>query len=391
MEKFEDTPEYGLKKLREKITGNVIVYEMMQLEGLNEDEIKKAKINIKVLNEKTGQMIDRALSIEDYSKNLGLTIIPLDNGLIALVKFIEEKTDNTNNAGLTTETLKSIIPKSYHITNNKLSNEMTKDFINQGNIELAVIKSGKKGEVLTYNSLTYDNPNISITGKQEFTAYDRTIHNAVCTLYAAGNKEITPAMVYRTANGMTDKETVSPQAIEAVTQSLDKSRFLRLKVDYKAEARVRGITDVKKFEIDSYLFPAKMINIAAGGYEVTAYQILDTPALYHYAQLTKQIISVSLPLLDTREATRNTEEMIPIKEYLIRRIEIMKHNDDTSNRIVYDTIFSEAGITELNKDKSYNLRTYIKAILKLWQNKKYIKSFKEYKEGKSIKGVEIIY
>lgn len=299
-------------------------------------------------------------------------------------------TENWEKNSKKLEALKSIIPENYYIANNKLANEITKDFTNQGEIELAVIKQKKKGEVITYNSLTYEGEHIKITGRREFTAYDRTVHNAVCTLYEAGNEEITPAMVYRTMTGMTEAEKVSPQAIKAIEESIDKSRFTRLRVNFENEARAR-IFDVEKAEIDSYLLAAEFVTVIAGGQKIDGYKVLRKPVLYAYAQLTKQIISVPLEILDTREATRNTEEIISIKEYLIRRIEIMKYGKNMSNRIKYDAIFLEVGIENPVKQKSERLRNSIKSLLKLWKKKKYIKNFIEYKEGRSLKGIEITY
>lgn len=288
------------------------------------------------------------------------------------------------------EILKSVIPKTFAITNNKLSNEMTKDFTNKGDISLAVMNVGKKNEIRTYNSLAYEGENVSITGRYEFTAYDRAIHNAVCSLYAAGNDIVTPAMVYRAVTGITETEYVSPQSIEAVLNSLDKSRFMRLKVDFTEEAKARGF-DVDKTMIDSYLLPAEAVVVKTGGHEMAAYKILKTPALYQYSQRTKQIISIPLELLDTKVATRNTEEIIPIKEYLVRRIEIMKNDDSMGNKILYETIFDEVGLKDIIKQKSLVLRNSIKAILELWKDKGYIHNFEEYKMGRSIKGIAIFF
>jgi hypothetical protein len=101
---------------------------------------------------------------------------------------------------------------------------------------------------------------------------------------------------------------------------------------------------------------------------------------------------VPLELLDTKEATRNTEEIIPVKEYLVRRIEIMKNDRTMSNKILYDTIFEEVGIVITNKKQRTRIREYITAILSLWKTRdKYIKNFNEYKEGNAFKGIEIIF
>jgi len=290
------------------------------------------------------------------------------------------------------EILKSIIPKTFYIVNNKLANEMTKDFVDQGQIDLLVMDSPKLGEILTYVFLNYEGSDISITGKYHFGAYDRALHNAVCSLWAAGNNIVTPAMVYRTVNGMTEQEKVSKQALETVFQSLYNSRFLKLIADYTEEAKARGIKGVDKFKIDSYLLPAEVITVESGGHEVQAFKILKTPPLYEYAQITGQIIGVPMSLLDTREATRNTEDIIPIREYVLRRIETMQKNGKMRNRIRYDTIFDNVGIAITSRVQKERLREYISSILELWKTRdNYIKDFREYKEGNAFVGVEITY
>jgi len=288
------------------------------------------------------------------------------------------------------EFLRSILPDNFYISNNKLANEMIKDFVNKGNRELVVMKTPKMGEVVTYNSLTYEGENISITGRHEFTAYDRTVHNAVCSLFVAGNDVISPSMVYRTMNGMSESEYISPQAIKTITNSLDKSRFMRLKINFTKEAQARNL-NIEEAEKEDYLLNATKVKVKSGGITLEAYKINKIPMLYQYAQHTKQILSVPLKLLDTKKATRNTEEIIPIKEYLVRRIEIMKYTKGMSNKILYETIFEEVGIENPSRDKSFDLRKGIKAILELWKNEKYIKDFEEYKEKNSFKGIKIVY
>lgn len=316
---------------------------------------------------------------EDYQR--------FHEGLRSLVE--KEREDRLLLFSQTTPLLKSVLPKNYYITNNKLSNHLHKDFMDAGEIMLSVINPNRRGEVCTYNSLVYEGEDIAITGRQTFTAYDRMIHNAVCTLYEAGNRVVTPAMVYRAANGMRETERISPQSIGAVTKSIDKSRFTRLKIDYTQEATVRG-WEVDRAEMDSNLLYARALLVSAGGQEVKAYEILEKPALYVYSQMTKQVISVPINLLNTSAVTRNTPEIMPIKEYLLRRIEIMRHSAAMHNKIAYSTLFDEVGLMIDNKTIRKRYRDYIHAILDLWMNKyQYIKSFSEYKEGKVIAGLQL--
>lgn len=80
----------------------------------------------------------------------------------------------------------------------------------------------------------------------------------------------------------------------------------------------------------------------------------------------------------------------------IWRIETMKNTKGKSNNIKYGSIYSELGLDIESKDKSFQKKTEklkpsIKKILDYWKSEKYIKDYQEYKEGRSFKGIEIIY
>lgn len=286
-------------------------------------------------------------------------------------------------------TLVSILPKLSIIVNSKVSSELTKDFIGRGEIPIKVNKKNAKKEVLVYASLTYEGENIELSGRQEFTPYDRVVHNSVVTLHAAGNEIFTPEMVYRAMNGLTESEKVSPQAIGAVTRSIEKSRVTKLTIDYTQEAKERNL-DVEEAKYDGMLLNADKVTVSVSGVKKEAYRLLRTPILYEYSQQIKQIISVPIQLLQTKEALRSTDEVIVIRFYLIQRIEIMKNNKSQSNKILYSTIFEELGKTNPTKQKAEKIRDATKAILGLLVKKEYIKDYVEYKEGRQMKGIQII-
>ena len=173
------------------------------------------------------------------------------------------------------ETFKSILPGTYHIPNNKLANEITKDFIDEGKQTLKVSSNRSKKEILTYCTLSYEGDNFQIKGKQNFTPYDREVYNAVTSLFVAGNEIITPATVYRALNGMTETETPSPQQKGSITKSLDKMRFTRLIVDCSEELRDRKASldgeQITACKIDTYLLNADILTVKAGGKTETAY------------------------------------------------------------------------------------------------------------------------
>lgn len=293
------------------------------------------------------------------------------------------------------EALESIIPSKHIIPNNKLSNEITKELIGIGEVALTVANKDKNNEVSTIVSINYNDEGIKLYNKANFTPYDRTVHNAVCSLYEAGNKNITPAMVYRAMNGQTGTEKISPQSIGAVTKSLDKSRTMSCKIDYTEEAKARNIP-VTKTIIEDMILPAQKVTVKAGGKEISAYKLHSKPIMYEYAQVTKQIITVPIELLQTKSAIRSTEDVIVIREYLLRRIEIMKHSNKHSNKILYESIYKELGLntevrTQALADKTKKVRKAVKELLTFWKMEKYIKKFAEYKEGRTFKGIDIFY
>lgn len=292
--------------------------------------------------------------------------------------------------------LRSIIPNNYIIPNNKLANAITKDIIGIGNIDLLVSKKGSRKEVVTIVNLDYNCKKTELyTECEKITQYDRIVNNAVSTIYEAGNNIFTPQMVYRAINGLTKNEKVSLQAVTEVTNSLDKLSKIRCKIDWTNEAKARGI-NIQSGTIEENILETKKIIVTVAGRTIEAYKLLDKPILYFYAQKTKQVITVPVTLLQTKQFIKNTKDVIIIREYLIRRIEILKKNKKQSNKILYASIFQQLGMDTSIKsqavaDKTKKIRKAVTEILSYWEKQCYIKNFAQYKEGREFKGISIFY
>lgn len=297
--------------------------------------------------------------------------------------------------GQSLDVLKSVVPRNHVKPNNKLANKITKNLVNEGEIELIVSNKRSKKEVTTKVMLAYDDKNIQLSGREKYTPYDREVYDGVVTLYEAENSIITAAMVYRAMNGLTENEKVSPQATEAVKKSLDKSRFIRANIDYTEEAKLYN-KDIEKTIYEGYLLAAEKITVKISGNEQEAYKLLRKPILYEYAQISGQIITVSAKLLQTKEAVRSTDEVIVIRGYLLRQIEWIKNeNANRSENITYKGIYEELDILRTTYDetaykkKTAKIRGHVKAILDEWKEQGYIQSYEEYKEGNTFKGMTI--
>lgn len=139
------------------------------------------------------------------------------------------------------------------------------------------------------------------------------------------------------------------------------------------------------------LLSARKIEVTVSGVTKQAYIFNIKPFLYKYAQSTRQIISVPIKLLNIKDTLNNSEEITVLKNYLIRRIEVMKDNDNQGNNISYESIFRELDINidTLTKQKSEKIRRYTRRILDYWIKNGYIKKHEDYKERKLIIGLKI--
>jgi hypothetical protein len=125
------------------------------------------------------------------------------------------------------------------------------------------------------------------------------------------------------------------------------------------------------------------------GNEVWGLKINYEPILYTYNRIKNHILSIPLAILDTK-TVNSTEEIIVIKEYLIKQIELLKNNHRHNALLRYDTIFKETGSNNnTGRTQTKRLRDGIKNLLKEWEEMKYIKTYKEKKQGNKNIGLEI--
>ena len=325
-----------------------------------------------------------------------MTFTQLGRNIEFRQKLKEYRLNNTQNEDLgAIEILKSVIPKKVVKPNNKLANKVTKNIVDKGEFSLIVSSGKAKKEVFTKVMLAYDNSNIKLSG-QKYTPYDREVYDGVVTLYAAGNDTITPAMVYRAMNGLTETEYIKSETLEKVAKSLDKSRYTHIKIDYTEEAKMYN-KNIEKTIYEGHLLASDKITVKINGEEHEAYKLLRKPILYEYAQISGQILSVPIKHLQTKDAVRSTDEVIIIRGYMLRQIEWMRNERVSRNdNITYQGIYEELEISRViydeiqYKKKTAKIRNNVKAILNEWKEQAYIIDYAEYKDGKTIKGISMM-
>lgn len=289
----------------------------------------------------------------------------------------------------------TIKPRKHIDPNSKVAKKITEAALyEEAGAELNVKGKKEKGQARTAVSLNYEGEGVSIN--KQLTQFDREVHNAITTLFVAGNTNITIAQIWEQLSG--SNKSPNPKQAEEVRESVDKQRFTKIKIDFTEEARGRELTDmdgnpVTKFVYEGYFVNADKARIrTANGREIEGYIVNKAPALYVHGSALRQVITYDAKLLDTSEAGQNTRENIVIKNYLLRRIGEMKGKSKWERRIKYETVYKVAGYEgEGSPDKKQRKRIndYVLECMKIWQAHGHVSGFREYKEGRTRAGVEV--
>lgn len=355
--------------------------ERREAEAVAELEKLKDRISPEAFNE-VKALLDQAAAIKDFGERgakIYIALIALQSMRIALERGA--KIDSP------VELLKSIKPKTAIINNSKVANQL--GIIAQAGAASVSIDKGAKGKQKVLVEFNTDAATIDGKPLNQISAYDQTVFNAVCTLLEAGNDAFTLDMVYRAMNGLTNSERVNADfgTLDQIRNSIDASARRRI--------TITSTTDGKEYIYKSQLLPIKELTVkkAQTGEYITAYRLLDNPALYAYSKAIKQVISVPINLLDTKTIKKNSAKITVVREYLIKRIFTMKSQKANANskKIKYSTLFSETGINEaeLSQTERNRERKYIAQLLEDFKQKGFIAGYSEYKAGRSFEGVEI--
>lgn len=148
--------------------------------------------------------------------------------------------------------------------------------------------------------------------------------------------------IYRVMSGNLN-QTISPEMERRVEESVEKLRLITIKIMCEEEMDVRSIGKGVHFE--SSLFPCVRISVRVGNRARVNGYMLYRNALYYYAESIRQIIAAPFELRSLSLPMKTTCDVIIIKDYIIQRIEIMKHVQGTKewNRISLEWYDSEWG------------------------------------------------
>lgn len=288
--------------------------------------------------------------------------------------------------------IQAIRPKNYVMPIDPITNKLAQLK------EFNEITVARRRNLTIQTAVTIDAPeHMKIDGNFQLTNYDKSIINGVVSILESGNSSFTVPMLY---HAMTGKEnpTVDDGLMEEIKAKLDTMRRLSINIDLTEEIkahmidrRMEGAGEVDSFTIEGYLLPLNKYIGVVNGKRSEMYQIIDTPPLHSYAKMKNQITTVSIDLL--KAPLNNNATTIPLKTYLLSRIEGMKnqHNKLTRDKILFESIYRELGDLDSDKKRKKRIRDYTEIVLNHFISMNYITRYEMVKEGRTITGVRIFW
>lgn len=211
--------------------------------------------------------------------------------------------------------------------------------------------------------------------------YDRMVYNACATLKEKGNEIVTIQSIYEQ---MKDDRTANPAEKKKIFDSIEKMRLLPFRYSNEGEVEHYGKA---KVTVGSYFFPAKTIEVYAGGNKTYGVKFMGELPMFELARASKQITSVRREILNP--PVNLNKRNIALTFYLIESIKRMQKKDRNGEpyqepKITYQK-FYETFLTESKDPKEKTrLKETIRRILDYYKAQKFIKDYHIADDKKSI-------
>lgn len=280
--------------------------------------------------------------------------------------------------------------KKYEIATTKVSNELTNLILGEM-AELRVSKPRRpKKQVYVLMETKKSDRTVSISGMEHITELDRIVNDNVASLYRENESHIfTTAEIWRAIVAEDKSATPSPKQLKDIEDSIEKQRRTMIYIRAKEHGELNRMDNSASLVFDGYLLSATGAEITKGGKRIRAYEFIDMPILHKYASTFGQIVTVQEDIKNI-PAISNTTNNVLIKEYLIRRVEAMRgDNNFKPSPIKLQSIYEYIGNPEPNRTESGRIRKVVDAILSDWVEKNYIKSYQFIKDGPKIAKIAV--
>ena len=205
-------------------------------------------------------------------------------------------------------------------------------------INMASEKDNRKGKTAyTLMMLNFDELGDGIKISRELSIYDQQVWNSCVNLILNGYKIITPSQIYK---WMGYESTMGKTEKDRIMESINTIIRARVFIDNENE---RQLYNYPEISINTPLLAAKVVTAKSGKNEVTAIEIIEIPDLFTVAEERGQITTIPFEVLE-ESAIDKSESNLQLLTYLTRRIIQMKHDNNTSKKILLQAIYKKCEI-----------------------------------------------
>lgn len=306
---------------------------------------------------------------------------------------------STKNAGSTSTKIDNKPTASHQIGLSKVFASASDPAVYEDGGVYVDVSGKNESEVLAMLALTYegDGTALSVTTSRQITEFDKQVANAVASMFAAGNRVVSPAQVAAVVYG---KKNLGPTQINAVDTSMEKQQRTYVTIEGTGELRGRPTAGGSlTLKLRGYMLPTRVLEYAdmANGMHGKAYELLDTPIFYQHDKEVQQITAVPQRLIEAiSKDVRMNERAVIIRGYLTERIARAKNAGKkiavAHKHITYQKIYDRTGIREDRKERQ-RVRETVHKMLDAMVAEGFLKSWHEYQDsktkGKAKTGVEI--
>lgn len=225
-------------------------------------------------------------------------------------------------------------------------------------------KKGAKREINTYVKLALEEK-LEGVEMPVLSSFESSVHDAIMTLYEAGNSVISLQMIY---NAMVGKKAqkISNANVQRLQDAVTKLLYTGIKIDASAEKDSGYLgKNPKIVTYDGHLLAGERITskVKLNGHimpEQTCIKIFRRPVLLDYAEQKQQIIRG--PIGDLDVPFSKTVNTIPLRDYLVKRVKEKKN----PVVILYDTLYKSQNIPATDRKRKKIIRDNTMEALDYW-------------------------
>ena len=223
--------------------------------------------------------------------------------------------------------------------------------------------------------------------------FTREVLFSAISAYEDGLNTMTISMTLDALTGGEEKHKIQKRQFEEIHAAFKRLAFTGITV--KLTPLLEACPTYRKNyhrdgTLTGALLPCKFLGGEVNGKKALVIKMLDESPLMTVARMKKQIMTYDLEPLAIK-GQKNTPQIMTIKNYLLRRIELMKQRNQTPS-IKFNTLYKNCGLADASDSTKQNARKIIVDTLKAFVSDGVIKDFEFVSElGRKYQRIKITF